>query len=78
MLVKKLKERSVNLIVTPAALEELGSEGYDPAYGARPLKRVIRQQIENPLAVELLKGAFPEGSSLTVDFNGDEFTFERK
>ncbi len=78
LLVKKLKERSVNLIVTPAALEELGSEGYDPAYGARPLKRVIRQQIENPLAVELLKGAFPEGSSLTVDFNGDEFTFERK
>ena len=75
LLAKKLKERDVNLVVTPAALEELGNEGYDPAYGARPLKRVIRQQIENPMAVELLKGSFPEDSTLTVDFNGDAFTF---
>ena len=77
LLAKKLKERDVNLVVTPAALEELANEGYDPAYGARPLKRVIRQQIENPMAVELLKGSFPEDSTLTVDFNGDEFTFKR-
>ena len=75
LLAKKLKERDINLVVTPAALEELGNEGYDPAYGARPLKRVIRQQIENPMAVELLKGSFPEDSTLTVDFNGDAFTF---
>ena len=75
LLAKKLKERDVNLVVTPAAMEELANEGYDPAYGARPLKRVIRQQIENPMAVELLKGAFPEDSTLTVDFNGDAFTF---
>ena len=75
LLAKKLKERDVNLVVTPAALEELANEGYDPAYGARPLKRVIRQQIENPMAVELLKGSFPEDSTLTVDFNGDAFTF---
>ena len=75
LLAKKLKERDVNLVVTPAALEELGNEGYDPAYGARPLKRVIRQQIENPMAVELLKGSFPEDSTLTVDFTGDAFTF---
>ena len=77
LLAKKLKERDVNLVVTPAALEELGNEGYDPAYGARPLKRVIRQQIENPMAVELLKGSFPEDSTLTVDFTGDAFTFNR-
>ena len=76
LLAKKLKERDVNLVVTPAALEELANEGYDPAYGARPLKRVIRQQIENPMAVELLKGSFPEDSTLTVDFNGDAFTFK--
>ena len=75
LLAKKLKERDVNLVVTPAAMEELANEGYDPAYGARPLKRVIRQQIENPMAVELLKGSFPEDSTLTVDFNGDAFTF---
>ncbi len=77
LLAKKLKERDVNLVVTPAALEELANEGYDPAYGARPLKRVIRQQIENPMAVELLKGSFPEDSTLTVDFTGDNFTFTK-
>ena len=46
-------------------------------FGARPLKRAIQQQIQNPLATEILKGNFGEGSTIRVDFRGDEFVFER-
>jgi ATP-dependent Clp protease ATP-binding subunit ClpB len=52
-------------------------EGYDPTYGARPLKRVIQQRIQNPLAVELLKQQFGEGSRVRIDYADGEFTFER-
>jgi len=51
--------------------------GYDPTYGARPLKRVIQRRIENPLAVELLKESDWEGTTIKVDFLGDDFVFER-
>ena len=74
-LADKLKERDITLKVTPAAIEELAGEGYDPSFGARPLKRVIRRQIENPMAVELLRGNYPENSTLTVDFQDDKFLF---
>ena len=50
-------------------------EGYDPTYGARPLKRVIQQRIQNPLAVELLRGDFREGDSIQVDHRDGQFTF---
>ena len=51
-------------------------EGYDPTYGARPLKRVIQQRIQNPLATELLQGEIPEGGRVKVDCQGGEFVFE--
>ncbi|MEX2613622.1 MAG: hypothetical protein WD380_08585, partial [Gaiellaceae bacterium] len=51
--------------------------GWDPAYGARPLKRAIQRLLENPLALELLEGRFSEGDTVRVDATGDELVFER-
>jgi hypothetical protein len=67
----------MQLVVTEAALEEIAREGYDPIYGARPLKRVIQQRIQNPLAGEILKGQFGEGATIRIDFRDDEFVFSR-
>ena len=74
---EQLSQKGIQLEVTPAATDEIAEEGYDPAFGARPLKRVIQQRIQNPLAVEILKREFTEGSRVKVDYVGDEFTFER-
>jgi ATP-dependent Clp protease ATP-binding subunit ClpB len=67
----------MKLEVTAEAMDAIAREGYDPTYGARPLKRVIQQQIQNPLASEILKGRFGEGVTVRVDFREDGFTFER-
>jgi len=64
---KRLAYRNLKLSLTDAAKKLLAEEGYDPTYGARPLKRVIQQQIENPLASKILKGEFPEGATIAVD-----------
>jgi ATP-dependent Clp protease ATP-binding subunit ClpB len=61
--------------VTDRALKAIAAEGYDPAYGARPLKRVIQQRIQNPLATELLKGTIQEGHGVRIDYGGEDFTF---
>jgi ATP-dependent Clp protease ATP-binding subunit ClpB len=74
---KQLTDKGIELDVTETALDEIASEGYDSTYGARPLKRVIQQRIQNPLAVELLKREFEEGSSVKIDYLGGDFTFER-
>ncbi len=74
---KQLEERDIALEVSEAARDEIARLGYDPTYGARPLKRVIQQQIQNPLALEILKEQFTEGSKVQVDFLGGEFAFER-
>jgi ATP-dependent Clp protease ATP-binding subunit ClpB len=58
-------------------VDEIARLGYDPVYGARPLKRVIQQQLQNALATELLSGKFPEGSRVRIDFVQDGFTFSR-
>ena len=55
----------------------LGNEGYDPTYGARPLRRVIQNRLQNVLASEILSGQFPEGSTIRVDCQHGEFTFEQ-
>jgi len=73
----QLAEQGVSLQVTDAAVKQIAAEGYDPAYGARPLKRVIQQRVQNPLATELLKGEFGEGVGVRVDFAGGQFTFEQ-
>ena len=74
---KQLEEKGIHLDVTDAALSAIATDGYDPTYGARPLKRVIQQRIQNPLAVELLKREFDEGSLVKIDHRDGEFTFER-
>jgi len=63
----RLTERRISLSVTPAALRYLGERGYDPVYGARPLKRLIQQEIETPLARQLVKGDMCDGDTATVD-----------
>ncbi len=66
-----LKKRGLGLIVTDAARARLAADGYDPVYGARPVKRVIQQSLQNPLATELLQGVYPEGSTIEVDTEVD-------
>nr|MBC7245969.1 ATP-dependent chaperone ClpB [Chloroflexota bacterium] len=70
-----LNDRKVKLELTPAAKQRLAEEGYDPVYGARPLKRVIQRRIQDPLALKLLQGEFKEGDVITVDIQSDEFVF---
>ncbi len=74
---KMLHEKGIQLEVTAAARDAIAVEGHDPIYGARPLKRVIQQRIQNPLAAELLKREFSEGSRVKIDHVDGEFTFER-
>jgi ATP-dependent Clp protease ATP-binding subunit ClpB len=73
----QLADQGLGLIVMPAAIDAIAKQGYDPTFGARPLKRVIQQRIQNPLAIEILKKEFPEGSSVRIDCVDGEFTFER-
>jgi ATP-dependent Clp protease ATP-binding subunit ClpB len=63
----RLAERRLELTVTPAAETLLAHNGFDPDFGARPLRRVIQRQVEDPLALALLEGRYPEGSTVTVD-----------
>ncbi|MDP6106950.1 MAG: ATP-dependent chaperone ClpB [Candidatus Brocadiia bacterium] len=72
---KRLAAHNLRLEVTPAARELISREGFDPAYGARPLKRALRQEIESPLAAQLIDGEFPEGSTIKVDAEGGEILF---
>ena len=64
---RRLADRRIDLVVTDGALDALAAEGYDPAFGARPLKRVIQRSIGDRVAVMILEGSAPEGSTLTVD-----------
>ena len=74
---ERLGERKLELEVSEAAKELLAEEGWDPAYGARPLKRAIQRLVENPLALELLEGRFAEGDTVLVDARDGEVVFER-
>jgi ATP-dependent Clp protease ATP-binding subunit ClpB len=75
-LLKLLSDRRITLELTPDAREKLADEGYDPVYGARPIKRVLQQRIQNPLALLLLQGQFAEGDTVLVDIDGQgEYTF---
>lgn len=76
LLVKQLDQMQIHLDVSDLAIAHLAEVGYDPAYGARPLKRVIQQQVQNPLATELLKGNVAEGGSVVVDFADGELLFK--
>jgi ATP-dependent Clp protease ATP-binding subunit ClpB len=72
----RLAERGLGLELTDAAKELLAESGWDPTYGARPLKRAIQRLLENPLALRLLEGEFAEGHTVRVDANNGELAFE--
>jgi ATP-dependent Clp protease ATP-binding subunit ClpB len=74
----QLAHLDLSLVVTQTALEHIAHEGYDPTYGARPLKRVIQQRIQNPLATEILKGHFSPGTIVKIDFADEEFSFTQE
>ncbi|MGE3961940.1 MAG: ATP-dependent Clp protease ATP-binding subunit [Dehalococcoidia bacterium] len=74
---QRLLERGLDFEVTTAALDVLAREGYDPEFGARPLRRLIERRVENPLAKGVLSGGYEEGDRITVDHDGSEFTFTR-
>jgi ATP-dependent Clp protease ATP-binding subunit ClpB len=63
---KRLADRDIELTLDTAAMDQLGEAGFDPVYGARPLKRAIQQQVENPLAQRILRGEFGPGSKIKV------------
>jgi ATP-dependent Clp protease ATP-binding subunit ClpB len=75
---RRLAARKIELTLTGAAKKLIARKGYDPVYGARPLKRAIQQAIENPLALKILEGRFPEGSRVLADAAEDGLTFTRE
>jgi ATP-dependent Clp protease ATP-binding subunit ClpB len=74
---KRLEGRNINVEFTGNARKQIMDEGYDAAFGARPLKRTIQQRLENPLAAELLAGKFAEGDKIKIDADTHKFTFEK-
>ncbi|NLG65209.1 MAG: ATP-dependent chaperone ClpB, partial [Actinobacteria bacterium] len=77
LLRKRLAERDITLEITEAAKAYLAQQGYDPAYGARPLKRLIQREIQDKVALALLKGEFSDGDTIRVDERGLELVFEK-
>jgi ATP-dependent Clp protease ATP-binding subunit ClpC len=75
---RRLAERGIHLELTEAAREWLAKEGYDPQFGARPLRRVIQRTIENPLSRQILDNQFTDGDVVVIDYDGQELTFTRK
>jgi ATP-dependent Clp protease ATP-binding subunit ClpB len=74
---ERLAEREMRIEVSDAALDHLGEAGFDPVYGARPLKRAIRTQLENPLAQEILAGKFGPGDRIEVGLRDGSLSFEQ-
>lgn len=74
---KRLSAQGLELELSGTALDQISTEGYDPAYGARPLKRVIQNRILDPLSLDLLDGKFKDGDKIRCGFAGGEFVFEK-
>jgi ATP-dependent Clp protease ATP-binding subunit ClpB len=77
-LMKRLADKRIALTLTPAAEELLAREGYDPVYGARPLKRTIQRLVQDPLALKLLAGEFTDGDAVVADAKGGEIVFSKQ
>ena len=75
LLAKRLAARGMHLEISDAAKKALADEGYDPQFGARPLKRVFQQRLENPIATRILAGEFNEGDTILIDHQGKSFVF---
>jgi ATP-dependent Clp protease ATP-binding subunit ClpB len=74
---ERMGGRKIGLEFTDKARKQIMDEGYDPVFGARPLKRTIQQRLENPLAAELLAGKFAEGDTIKIDAAAERFTFKK-
>ncbi len=75
---KRLAERKLSIEITMKAKAWLAEEGYDPAFGARPLRRVIQRYVENPLSTRLLRGELKEGDAVQIDLSDGDLTFAVK
>jgi ATP-dependent Clp protease ATP-binding subunit ClpB len=73
---RRLQERQIDLKLTESARELLANKGYDPVYGARPLKRVIQKDVLDPLSIKVIKGEVQDGETVTVDNDGGKLTFK--
>jgi ATP-dependent Clp protease ATP-binding subunit ClpB len=71
----RLAARNIDLTLSEAVKAFISEKGYDPVYGARPLKRVIQQTIENPLSMDILKGNILDGDRVRADIDGDQIVF---
>jgi ATPases with chaperone activity, ATP-binding subunit len=79
LLRQRLQDKKINLILKDKAKEVLAERGFDPVYGARPLKRTIQKEIQNPLAMKILAGEFKEGDTVIIDVNqAGDFVFKKK
>jgi ATP-dependent Clp protease ATP-binding subunit ClpB len=79
LLCKRLEERKIGVEIGAKARQSLADKGFDPVYGARPLKRTIQQEIQNPLAMKILGGEFKEGDVARIEVNAkNEFLFTKK
>jgi ATP-dependent Clp protease ATP-binding subunit ClpB len=74
---KRLQAQNINLVINELALDNLGEAGFDPVYGARPLKRAIQQALENPLAQAILASQFGPGDTIHVDWQNERMTFSK-
>lgn len=74
---KRLLDQDIELTITDETKKHLADEGYEPLYGARPLKRVIRQLVEIPMSMKILEGEFVKGDKVSIDFNGKDLKFEK-
>ena len=74
---KRLSEKKIEIFLTPKAKEFLAERGYDPVFGARPLKRIIQREVLDPLAMKILEGEFQEGDRIKVDFPDGKVIFEK-
>jgi ATP-dependent Clp protease ATP-binding subunit ClpA len=77
LLKARLAERDIEIVLTENAKDYLAHQGYDPAYGARPLKRLIQREIQDKVALALLKGEFREGDVIVVDARNLELVFQK-
>ena len=75
---QRLKQQNITLLLSKEALQYLADAGFDPVYGARPLKRVILQKLENPLAQSILNGAFRSGDTIEVNIKNTQLDFHKQ
>jgi ATP-dependent Clp protease ATP-binding subunit ClpC len=77
-IMKRLSEKRISIHLTASAKEFLINKGFDPIYGARPLKRALQKYLEDPLAEEILKGSFKEGDKIAISARNGQIVFRKK